>query len=451
MNNFSDIIYLDPNQIHISRENRQRKTIDTTDILESIKIYGVINPIIIRREELKNPLTEGITYYVDELVAGERRLEACKQLKIQAPCRLFSSLSPLEAKIIEFEENHKRKNLPWRDEVIAIGDIYNETIKQTPPLTREQLSISLSLSEQKLNQILHIYEHINAKILSFAENLTQATSLLQRFKTQKSSQLTKTIKEVLTSKPLPDYLKPTPLKLNLKFDDNSPQADRREAGVSKQITNEKSQCNLLNLNFIDWIKNYGGTKFNFIHCDFPQSDDNFWNVFNSFIVNLDKLLAPQAHILFWFNMFRYEDIIKNFGRDSLTLIPQPLIWYKSDTKPNQIFGEAPKSTYETCLILTHNSRPFKKQIQNAYHTPRASQPICPNQKSSTMLKYFFQTFIDEETNFLDPSFGSGSSIIAANELKPKSILGLEINSSRFQKAQDRIQRHQQINQIISEK
>jgi ParB family chromosome partitioning protein len=448
VNNFSDIIYLDPNQIHISRENRQRKEIDTTDILESIKIYGIINPIIIKKR------MPGVNaYHLDsvELVAGERRLEACKQLKIQAPCRLLSSLSPLEAKIIEFEENHKRKNLPWRDEVFAIGNIYDEAIKQTPLLTREQLALSLSLSEQKLNQILHVYENINEKIISFAENLTQAISLLQRFKTQKSSELTKNIKQILTSKTLPDYLKPTPPKLNLKFDDNSTASLGRAFPGESRAEQVALNSKLLNLNFTNWIQTYQGRKFNFIHCDFPLSDDNFWPIFNCFIGNLDKLLDNSAHILFWFNMFRYEDIVKSFGRDSLTLIPQPLIWYKSDTKPNQIQNEPPKSTYETCLILIHNNRSFKKQIQNAYHTPRASQPICPNQKSLPMLKYFFQTFIDEETNFFDPSFGSGSSIIAAEELKAKSILGLEINPSRFQKAETKILRQREINQIVREK
>lgn len=457
MNNFSDIIYLNPNQIQINRENRQRKNLDVTDLLDSIRENGVINPIIIhpthRASGVGAPASEPkhvVDYF---LIAGERRLEACKKLNIQVPCRFYSSLNLLEIQIIEFEENHKRKNLPWRDEVNAIGKIYDLSQTQTPILSRAEVAQSLSIPEIKFNQILHVYNHINEKIITFAENLNQAVSLLHKFKSEKSIELEKNLKQILDTKPIPEYLKPIskqPIALNLGLDPPNTRSGSKDPRPTFQITLTSNP--ILNLDFVSWIKNYSESKFNFIHCDFPSdSQEEFWVIFNCFMENIKNLVQDQAHIVFWLKMNYYEEVKDSFNSIGFDVLFEPFIWYKSDTKPNQIFGDPPKSTYETALIINHNNRPFKKQIQNAYHTPRASQPICPNQKSIPMLKYFLSTFIDENTNVFDPTCGSGSALIAAEQLGSKSILGLEINQERCQKANEHIRKLREIRNIFSEK
>jgi len=457
MNNFSDIIYLDPNSIQVS--NRQRTEILLDDLLDSILRNGVINPIIIKAEIDEYDITKYKSYY---LVAGERRLEACKKLNLQIPCRLLSSLSPFEAQLIEFEENHKRKNLPWRDEVKAIGKIYDLARNQTPPLTRSQISKSLSIDESRFSQLLHLYKNLDEKIISYAQNLTQALSLLHKFKSEKSQELEENLKKTLGSKPIPDYLKPLPKKsdpIDLNFDDPEPispptrsapaeQSSCRARPVSQIIP--KPIPSILNTNFMDWILSYDRQKFDFIHCDFPNSEENFWPIFNCFMRNLSKILNNQAHIMFWLKMHFYEEVINEFRclNKIISTQSEPLIWYKSDTKQNYVFGKEPKSTYETALIITHGNRPFKKQIQNIYATPRASEPTCPNQKSLGMLKYFFQTFIDSETNFFDPTCGSGSALIAAEELKAQSVLGLELNKSRFEKASEKLIKSREMRKIL---
>jgi hypothetical protein len=119
----------------------------------------------------------------------------------------------------------------------------------------------------------------------------------------------------------------------------------------------------------------------------------------------------------------------------LSYLVDPLIWNKSDTKSNQTFGNPPKNTYEVALVISHNSRNFLKPIQNIYSTPRASQPICPNQKSQPMLKYFFQTC------------GSASALLAAEELNAQSILGLELSKDRCDKAIAKLFRQREIKEL----
>jgi hypothetical protein len=393
-----------------------------------------MNPIIIRHEELKNPLTENVTYYTDELVAGERRLEACKQLNIQVPCRLLSDLTQNEIMVLEFEENNKRKKLPWREEVNAIGTIHASYLKSETSWSQSQTANILSIPESKLSNILNVFNNLDAKILIHAENLSQAISLLSRFQKTKETVISSEIKSILSTSKLfspPPVSPSTPVSLpNISLD------------------KEEEILSILNHDFTKWILTYSGPKFNFIHCDFPQSPQNFWPIYNCFFGNLSKLLSENAHILFWLDMNYFSEVQETIVKyKNLSYLVNPLIWNKSDTKTNYKLGNPPINTYEVALVISHNSRNFLKPIQNIYSTPRASQPICPNQKSQPMLKYFFQNFIDENTNVFDPTCGSASALLAAEELNAKSILGLELSKDRCDKAISKLFRQREIKEL----
>src|SRR3990170_7903478 len=96
-------------------ENRQREDLDETSLLElveSMKNNGQITPIVIDRES--------------KLIAGRRRIEAARRLgwhEIRA--EYFDSLDILAQKIIEFDENDKRKQLTWQESARAIKEIHD--------------------------------------------------------------------------------------------------------------------------------------------------------------------------------------------------------------------------------------------------------------------------------------------------------------------------------------
>lgn len=103
-------MFLDPNSITVKRDNRQRRDLeDLSELKSSIKNQGQINPIIVRK-------------LGDEtlLVAGERRLRSCMDLGIKVEVKFWDELDETTAEIIELEENIKRTDLPWRDQVNAI-------------------------------------------------------------------------------------------------------------------------------------------------------------------------------------------------------------------------------------------------------------------------------------------------------------------------------------------
>lgn len=79
-------------------ERRRKKMGNLASLAKSIEARGLLHPIIIRNG--------------NKLVAGERRLEACKRLGWKKiPARRFESLSDDELRAVELEENTERLDL----------------------------------------------------------------------------------------------------------------------------------------------------------------------------------------------------------------------------------------------------------------------------------------------------------------------------------------------------
>lgn len=76
-------------------KRRRQKLGRLTSLTKSIQLHGLIHPIILRNG--------------NELVSGQRRLEACKQLGWKTiPARSVELLSDQELRPIEYDENNQR-------------------------------------------------------------------------------------------------------------------------------------------------------------------------------------------------------------------------------------------------------------------------------------------------------------------------------------------------------
>lgn len=87
----------------IKIKNRIRiDTGDISDLMESIGKYGLLNPITV---------TEDF-----ELLAGFRRLEACKSLGMtEVECNVVNVQSKIDRLLVEADENLTRKDLTVRE------------------------------------------------------------------------------------------------------------------------------------------------------------------------------------------------------------------------------------------------------------------------------------------------------------------------------------------------
>ena len=395
--------------IQVNREERQRRELPNIPVLaDSIKRVGLIHPVVVTREHA--------------LIAGERRLEACRSLGwTNIPIQYLDELDPLVAHAIELEENVKREALPWADECKAVAEYHALRASQEPTWTQVATAEALGLPPSDVSEKIKVAEELkrgNAMVLN-APRLSTAKGIVRRAEARKID------------------------------------ADMAALGAPQATPVEAPAGPILNADFNEWAETYDGPKFNFIHCDFPyginadkfnqgaaathggyvDTEDTYWTLCTTLATYLDRLAAPSAHFMFWFSMHYYTETLAFFERNTdIKFDSFPLIWAKSDNIgiiPDPERG--PRRIYETALFGSRGDRKIVRSVSNADFSP-STRDEHMSIKSEPMLRKFFGMFVDNSTYFLDPTCGSGSSVRAAHALGASHVTGLEVNPGFAERA-----------------
>lgn len=139
-----------------------RKIFDTANLQElcdSIKAYGVIQPISVR-------VVNGNSY---ELISGERRLRASKLAGLTTiPAIVFEAYDE-DSAVIALIENLQRKDLNFLEEAEGYYNLINDH-----NLTQEKLAVMLGKSQSTIAnklRLLKLSDNIKAKLIE--HNLTE--------------------------------------------------------------------------------------------------------------------------------------------------------------------------------------------------------------------------------------------------------------------------------------
>lgn len=141
----SDVIhYIDINEIkpNLTQPRKQFDEDKISDLAESIKTHGMIQPIIVR------PLSSGSGY---EIVAGERRWRAARVAELrEIPC-IIRELSDRENMLIAIIENTQREDLNPIEEAMAFREMMNKY-----ELTQAEVSKSVGKSRPYITNALRL-------------------------------------------------------------------------------------------------------------------------------------------------------------------------------------------------------------------------------------------------------------------------------------------------------
>lgn len=437
--------------IIVEREKRQRKKLTGIEVLsESIFRLGVINPITIKLDYT--------------LVAGERRLEACKLLdeNYKVPCRFYEELNDKQLHLVELEENIKREDLTWQDRALAIKQAHELYLSLDPEWSVSKTGAAIGLDQSYASKNCIVAERLiqgDEKALK-AETLAVAYNAINR-ETERAidNELNNLIELEREDVREHETISSNPGELHLK-----------------ENTSQLRELPIRNVNFLDWVKEYSGRRFNLIHCDFPygidhgdseqggtangryegyeDSKETYWSLIGYMLVNLDKIMTPSGHVMFWFSMNFYQKTIDYFeaNSDLRLVMPQPLIWYKSDGRGIvSDVNRRPRNVYETALLFSRGDRKILSPIDNCYACPTAKrQALHVSEKPEPMLRHFFRMFIDSYSEVLDPTCGAGSAIRAAESLGAARCLGLEINSEFADEANAQVKRSRTLDNLSKE-
>ena len=148
---------------------RMRKTVDRaalTELMISIAQVGLIQPIVVRK------LAEGY-----ELVAGERRLKACRLLGYkEIPCVVMQA-GEEKCAIMALSENLQRRPLHYLEEAERL-----QAILKARSLSEEQLSTMLGRNEpyvQNRMRLLNLPQETRARLKSGGLSERHARALLR--------------------------------------------------------------------------------------------------------------------------------------------------------------------------------------------------------------------------------------------------------------------------------
>lgn len=411
--------------ITVAKQDRQRKDLgDLSGLMASFNRVGQINPITVTPDLI--------------LIAGERRFTAATNLgwdMIKAT--ILDEIPTEKQRLIELEENVERSDLPWMDHCLAILDLHNLLSSQEPEWTMGKTAKYTGQATSTIStRIAVANEIINGdKFVCEAPRFSVALNYVYRKQERALAGNKDALEEMLSPS-----VAPKPAQLFIPLDE--PELSLPDEPSPFIVPEAPIEC----ANFHEFAKTYTGPKFNFLHCDFPyginvekhngagtsfEGYDDSRDVYFDLLETLQSFgqshVADSAHLLFWY-AFRYHqetvDALTSFG---WKVHERPLIWHRSDNSgvlPDPKRG--PRWVYETALMASRGDRPVVQAVSNLIPHPNTKE-LHKSEKPIPMLSHFFRMFVDSSTVMLDPTCGSGNSVIAAKRMGAKSVLGLELN------------------------
>lgn len=414
--------------IFVNRAGRQRRELRDVDTLaESIHRIGLINPPVIKRD--------------GELIAGERRLTACRALGWTAiPVQFVEDLDEQSLKRLELEENVKRLDLTWQEECLAVQAYHQLCKEDDNAWNAERTAEALGYSGQSIGRFLAVAGEIeagNEKVLS-ADKFSVAHNVVQRNNERKRASQLAAVSTV---------------GIQLVVDNTDTGSGEVLGGLSEQSPGieARSVVPLINTSFHLWQETYDATPFNLIHCDFPyginvtdaprqnsaiqdhyaDSPDIYYSLLERLALAMSNVVADSAHLIFWFDMKYYGETYDQLTAMGWAVAAHPLIWHKLDNSgvapdPQRL----PRRTYETAFFGHRGDRKLTQvgARSNSFGFPGSrADAIHVSEKPLPVLRHFMGMICDEYSTVFDPTCGSGNAVKVALALGANSGLGLELD------------------------
>jgi len=442
--------------INIGEKHRMRKFFgDIEGLAASLARFGLLTPIVLDEE--------------NNLIAGHRRILAAKHLGWpDIPYLRREALDPIVRQELELEENIRRKDLEWQEEVVGLYRLYmakqSRYGEKGNPLSEnggygiEEAARELDRATGSISMDLAL-----AKALQEYPDLVEEktkSSAFKRFRRMKETALRAELakrkqeidhgafseddddaEEEATETDAPIFVRQPIRKAVWKGIGIFYHADSRDVlrglpadSIDLIVTDPPYGIGLYRegtaTSSSKFAENQGA-----MYDDDPKT---VMDMLDETFMHAARLLKPDGHAYVFFHMTRYEPVYlmlkRHFGECEAT----PIIWLKQTTG----IGDPTRNwiyTYEPCFWVNRGRVLVKPQPFNVLKYDTVSKKIHSVEKPVALMRHLIEASAVKGELVLDPFAGSGSSLVAAAQLGCRFI-GIEKHQDFYRSAVDRVAR-----------
>lgn len=392
-------------------DNRQRREFlpeAINDLASSIKIRGLIHPIVVAPDPSGNY----------RLVAGERRLRAvvslaelsipftCGTAHIPSgsiPVTLLGELDALTLEEIELEENVIRVDLTWQERCTAIERLDSLRRKQNPAHNTTATAVEVLGDPNRatiITENLIVSKHLDDPDIAKAKTLSEAVKVLKRKKDAEHRE--KLAAAVDLSATPHRILEGDTLTLLPTLPDEAFNCICTDPpyGVGANTFGDQS----------DLEHKYEDSFEYAVACYTALAREGF------------RIAKPQAHIYAFCapEFFYYWKGIFEFA--GWKVWPRPLIWYKGNVGILPRPEHGPRYCYETILFASKGDKPICAVRQDVLVYNPPMDRIHAAEKPTDLYADLLSRSTLPGDVVLDCFAGSGVMFTAANRLKLRALL-----------------------------
>jgi adenine-specific DNA-methyltransferase len=436
--------------------DRQRKDYgDVADLARSIKQFGIIQPMVIAQRP------NGI-----ELVAGGRRLAACRSLGIVNLVHardfvwrdeLSDDSGNLQLQTVELEENLRRKDLAWHETVLAKNRLF-ELMKsihgEGKGFGGGRSGVNSGFSLRKLSEMLGENSSVTSRDLQLAGFLAKHP-MLAKLPTKADAMrklgvaITTAAMQNLAKTSQINPSRPASAAGNFKGSGLAASSVAAESIGSIQddaapVTPQDKRWTLYDGRFEDNIQQVSDTSVDLICTDLPYniglgtssaSHSAGLGTFTDDSLDIVQLCADVAvesyrvmrndrFAVFFYGMNYHQVLYDSLVTAGFTVDVYPFIWLRDRSAPPDGFARYSK-TYDPAFVVSKGTPRFiRPNLPNSLAVPsvRGPERLHAAQKPVAIMQKFIEDMTTPNCVVLDMFAGAGTTGVAALRCKRKAIL-----------------------------
>jgi len=397
-------------------ENRIRQDMGDIDALAtSIQEYGLIEPLVLGRD--------------NKLIAGERRLRALKKVGVKelehgVHFVYNDEIDPLRRTAMEIEENVKRQELTWQEQVQGkkrlleiMQSIHGVARSGKPSANPEDAGFGIN----KLAAMLGESNAQTSRDIELANLITIAPQLA-RADTKEAARRQATLAVVVAA--------------GLAKQQASPVVDEQkwklyEGKFEDNVSNIPS--NSVDLLIVDPpygedVQGMAANSRDLLARPFADSQADVLDLISKMASHGYRILNEHRFAVFFFGFAVYPHLVGALRLEGFEVDLSPLVWVKNtviNTSPYTKYGRS----YEPILIARKGSpkllRPAQRDViemQNVITRGTNEQKLYQAQKPVALIEKFVIDMTIPGATIVDFCAGSGTAGVAALQQKRRVVL-----------------------------